>query len=145
MNTLNPHGARKALIVVGKCIPFILCLIILLTYAETLFACVLSRFCTYGGVVIPNTPLSFVVGRLFEYDYLLVILVGIISIAIEACKWNLMAVLYMFFHLLEKSFFDFEISLEAIYVIIIINIFTCGFIIYKGIKNTFTKTLKLWN
>lgn len=142
MNTLNPHSARKALIIVGKCIPFVLCLIMLVAYVETLFACVLSRFCTYGGVVIPDTPLSFFIGRVFEIDYLFVAFVFLVSVAIESCKWGLLANFYMFFHLLEKSYFDFEITIEAIYVITIANIMIGGYIIYKGLKNTFTKTLK---
>ena len=134
MNTLNPHYARKALIIIGKCIPFILCTTILATYTETLFACGLSHFCNYGGVVIPYTPFSFIVGRLFEYDYLLLAFVAITSIAIEACKWNLLANLYLFFHLLEKSFFDFELSIETIYFIVIANMLVGGYIVFKGFK-----------
>ena len=134
MNALKPNGARKALIIIGKCIPFILCLTILATYAETLFACGLSRFCNYGGVVIPYTPFSFIVGRLFECDYLLLALVVITSIAIEACKWNFAADFYLFFHLLEKSYFDFELSIETIYFIVIANMLVGGYIVYRGFK-----------
>lgn len=142
MNALNPHGARKALIMVGKCFPFILCFIILIAYAETLFACLLSHYLMYGGVVIPNTPLSFIVGLVFEYDYLIVVLAFLVSIAIEACKWNLIADFYTFFHLLEKSYFDFELPIESIYIIVIANILASGYIVFKGIK-TFTKTKQL--
>lgn len=134
MNTLNPHGARKALIMVGKCLPFILCFIILVAYAETLFACLLSHFCMCDGVVIPNTPLSFIVGLVFEYDYLIVVITCLASLAIEACTWNLIADFYIFFHLLEKSYFDFELSIESIYIIVIANILASGYIVFKGFK-----------
>lgn len=136
---LNPYNARKALIVVAKSIPFILCAFILVAYIETLFACILSHFNIYGGVVIPNTPLSFIIGRLFEYDYLLILMTCLISIAIEVCKWNLIAIFYMFLNLLEKSCFDFEISVEMICIIAIANILTSGYIVFKGVKIAFTK------
>ena len=142
MDALNPHGARKALIMAGKCLPFILCFIILVAYAETLFACLLSHYLMYGGVVIPNTPLSFIVGLVFECDYLVVGLACLVSLAIEACKWNFIADFYMLFHLLEKSYFDFELSIESIYIIVIANILVSGYIVFKGIK-TFTKTKQL--
>ena len=139
---MTPYVARKALINMGKVIPFFICFIIFIAYTETLFACLLSNYIICDGVLIPNTPLSFNIGHLFEYDYLVVFVAATISLAIEACKWNLVANIYMFSNLLWKSYFDFEISIETIYIIATTNILVCGYIVFKGIK-TFTKTSKL--
>ena len=126
--------ARRLLINIGKVLPFAICLLVLITYAETLFSCVLSDFITYGGMVIPNTPISFVIARLFEYDLVVVVVAFVTSIAIQACKWNLYAILYLLCNLTEKYVFDFEMELEMVYLIISLNIIASGFFVYKGIS-----------
>lgn len=134
MNYDVSYKARHALISVGKIIPFMLCGFVFMTYVETLFACVLSHFLVCGGIVIPNTPISFVVANLFEYDALFVFVTLVISVAIRACKWNLYATMYLFANLLEKSIFDFELDLYFVYLITLANIIASGFFTYKGIK-----------
>ena len=54
------------------------------------------------------------------------------SIAIEACRWNLWATFYLFVHLAEKSFFDFELDVWQIYIIAIANLIVSGYFTYKG-------------
>jgi hypothetical protein len=56
------------------------------------------------------------------------------SIAIEACKWNLWTTFYDFFHIAEKSYFDFELEPTTIYIICLANIIVAGYLTYKGIK-----------
>lgn len=133
-NTSIEINARKALINIGKMLPFTFCFILLIAYAETLFACILSHYRTFGGYIIPNTPISFVVANLFEYDMLFVFVTLVISVAIRACKWNLYATMYLFTNLIEKSIFDFELDLYVIYFITLANIIISGFFTYEGIK-----------
>ena len=134
MNNDISLSTRRILIHIGKCLPFVLCAILFITYAEKLFACILSNFIAYGGVVIPNAPLSLLIGHLFEYDALTIACATILSLAIQVCKWNFLALLYLVINLLEKSFFDVELELHEIYTIIFINMVISGFLCYKGIK-----------
>lgn len=125
---------RRLLIRIGKSLPFILCAIILVSCVEMLFAAATSDFIYYDGYFIVNTPISFAIGLKFEYDLLVCFLVLITSIAIRACKWNLYATLYLFFHLAEKSHFDYELDIDDIYVIAITNMAVAAFFTYKGFK-----------
>lgn len=124
---------RRLLIQLGKTLPFVLCVAILVSYIETVFNLATSHFLYLDGVVILNTPISFIVGQIFEYDLLVCCIMLTMSIAIEACKWNLWAIFYTFFHIAEKSYFDFELEPTTIYIICLANIIVAGYITYKGI------------
>ena len=125
---------RRLLIQFGKTLPFVLCGVILVSCLEMAFALATSDYLHYDGVVILNTPISFFIGQYFEYDLLVCIITLIISIAIEACKWNIWATFYTFFHIAERSYFDFELEPTTIYIICIANIIVAGYLTIKGIK-----------
>ena len=125
---------RRLLIQLGKTLPFVLCVAILVSYIETVFNLATSHFLYLDGVVIPNTPISFVVGQIFEYDLLVCCIMLTMSIAIEACKWNLWTTFYVFAHIAEKYYFDFELEPTTIYIICIANIIIAGYLTYKGIR-----------
>lgn len=124
---------RKLLIRFGKVLPFAICTLALINYAETAFALATSDYFMYDGIVIPNTPLSFLVGLYFEYNLQFLLVLIIISISISTCFYNKLACLYLGINLLEKSFFDFELEPTTIYIICMVNIFICGFFCYKGV------------
>lgn len=124
---------RRLLIQLGKTLPFVLCVAILISYIETVFNLATSHFLYLDGVVIPNTPISFIVGQIFEYDLLVCCIILTMSIAIEACKWNLWATFYAFVHIAEKFYFDFELEITTIYVICLANIFVAGYLTWKGL------------
>lgn len=113
---------RKLLIRFGKVLPFVICVVALINYAETAFALATSHFLMFDGIVIPNTPLSFLVGLYFEYNLQFLLVLIIISISIDTCIYNKMACAYLGMNLFEKSFFDFELEPTYIYMICIINI-----------------------
>lgn len=125
---------RRLLIRIGKTLPFVLCVAILVSYVETALNLATSHFLCLDGVVIPNTPISFVVGQIFEYDLLVCCIMLTMSIAIEACKWNFWATFYAFVHIAEKYYFDFELEITAIYIICLANIIVAGYLSYKGIR-----------
>ena len=126
---------RRLLIRVGKILPFIVCLLILLQYAETAFALLLSDFLVYDDMVIPNTPISFFIGRYFEYNLQMFVVLCIISIAIETCLANKACCVYLGVNLYEKSYFaNVELYTEYIYAICAINMIVCSYLTYKGIK-----------
>ena len=128
------NKARRTLITIGKAIPFVLCFIVCISYLETLYAICFERYLYFWDCTILNTPVSFFIGNYFEYDWLVCIVTLIISVAIEACKWNLWATFYLFVHLLEKSYFDFELDILQIYIIAIANLIVSGYFTYKGFK-----------
>ena len=126
---------RRLLIRVGKILPFIVCLLILLQYAETAFALLLSDFLVYDDMVIPNTPISFFIGRYFEYNLQMFVVLCIISIAIETCLANKACCVYLGVNLYEKSYFaNVELYTEYIYAICAANIIVSGYFTYKGIR-----------
>jgi len=125
---------RRLLIQLGKTLPFVLCAVILVSYIETVFNLTTSHFLNLDGVIILNTPISFIVGQIFEYDLLVCCIMLTMSIAIEACKWNLWATFYTFVHIAEKYYFDFELEPTTIYIICLANIIVAGYLTYKGIK-----------
>jgi len=125
---------RRFLILIGKVLPFIICGLVCFNYLETLFSMATRHFIEWNGVVIPSTPISFFVGRYFEYNLQMLVVLVVISIAIQTCVFNKLACLYMGVNLLEKSYFDFELEPTTIYIICIANIVIAGLLTYKGIK-----------
>lgn len=122
---------RRLLIRVGKLLPFFVCFLVLIGYMETLFVLAISDYLWYDGIVIPNTPLSFFIGRYFEYNLQMLVVLVIISIAIETCIYNKLACTYLGINLLEKSYFDFELEPTCIYIICLVNILVAGYITFK--------------
>lgn len=133
---------RRLLVRVGKILPFIVCLLILLQYAETAFALLLSDFLVYDDMVIPNTPISFFIGRYFEYNLQMFVVLCIISISIETCLANKACCVYLGVNLYEKSYFaNVELYTEYIYAICAANIIVSAYFTYKGIS-IFLKSAK---
>ena len=128
------NKVRKLLIRLGKILPFVICFLVFINYAESAFAVATSDYLLYDGIVIPNTPISLFVGRYFEYNIQMLAVLVILSISIQTCVHNKLACMYLGINLLEKSYFDFELETIHICVICIINMIIAGYITYKGIK-----------
>lgn len=127
------HRARVFLIELGKMLPFIVCFIVLISYAEDLFALVTNNFAVYDGSYVLNKPLSWWIGQYFEYNLITVVILLTISVAIETCVWNKICILYLSLQLMEKSYFiDVELYPEQIYIIVIANIIVSAYLVYKG-------------
>lgn len=127
-------NARKLVIDIGKVLPFIVCGVVIISYVESLFSLALSNYLYYDGTMILDTPLSFLVGQIFEYDVIMFAIMLVLGLAIEACRWNILTTLYLGIHLLEKSYFDFELTPFCIYLIIISNLIVSCYLVYRGIK-----------
>lgn len=126
---------RKLLIRIGKILPFVICFLVCLNYAETAFALATNNYLDWNGVVIPNTPISFLIGQYFEYNLQMLVVLCIISIAIETCIYNKLSCVYLCVNLYEKSYFaNVELYTETIYIIAVANIIVSGFFVYKGAK-----------
>ena len=128
------YSARKALINLGKLFPFLLCVVVGLQYVEMLFSSILSHFCIYGGVVMPYMPLSSIVARFYEYDFISVVFTLILAYAIETCKWNKMAIAYLLFNLLEKQYLTMPLYIDEICIICVANLMAIFYLLWKGIN-----------
>lgn len=124
---------RRLLIRGGKVLPFILCGLISVSCIEMVVSLTTESFVYYNGYYILDTPISFTVGKIFEYDILVVVVALIVSVSVEACKWNLMATLYLAIHLLEKSYFSFELEIWQIWIIVLVNLVISVLFCIKGI------------
>ena len=130
------NTSRKVLIRFGKIFPFVLCSIITLSYIENLYAVFTFNIIIVDGVVIYNTPLSFMIGMKFEYDILFTFIASVISVSVEVCKYNLMALAYIWLNLLERHilFNNRPYDNEIYYIICLANILVAGYLTYKGVQ-----------
>lgn len=126
--------ARVLLIEIGKMLPFIICSIVALSYVENLRSLIMTDYVLFDDSIVLNKSISWWIGQYFEYNITTVVILLIISVAIETCRWNKLACLYLGIGLTEKSYFDFELDIETIYCICIINIIASTYLTYKGIK-----------
>lgn len=136
MSNQLANTARKTLIRFGKIFPFVLCSVIALSYIENLYAVLAFDIIVVDGIAIYNTPLSFAIGMKFEYDILFSFVASIISVSVEVCKYNLMAIAYIWLNLIERHilFNSDPYDNEIYYVICISNIIASGYLTLKGIK-----------
>jgi hypothetical protein len=128
------HKARVWLIRLGKVLPFVVCFIVILSYSETIFNLATNDLNDWCGIIIPNKPISWHIGHYFEYNIQMLVVLCIISVAIETCIYNKLACGYLGVNLAEKSYFDFELEPTTIYIICLANIIVAGYLTIKGIK-----------
>ena len=128
------YKTRTLLIRIGKVLPFVVCFIAAISYFESGIALYNDMYIIYDNAVILNTPVSFFIGDYFEYNIQMLVVLCVISVAIETCIYNKLACLYLGVNLFEKSYFDFELEPYQIYVIIAVNLLASGFFVYKGVK-----------
>ena len=134
------NRARRLLINFGKIIPFVLCFIVLISYTESLYALCSDNVMLYGDSAVLYTPISFYIAKRFEYDWLTILATTILSISIETCYWNKLALFYLFIQLCEKTYFStIELYKEYIYAIIAVNLLCSGLFVFKGITILFRK------
>lgn len=130
--------ARFILVELGKMLPFAICIIVAICYAETITSVFTCNYVVFndGGVAI-NTPISFVIGKLFKYDFILVCLLAILSTALRTCIWNKLCVLYLALQIFERQYFtSTELCENNIIIISAVNIVICCGLILKGITTT---------
>lgn len=130
--------ARFILVELGKTLPFVICIIVALCYAETIISVTTYDYLSFsdGGIAI-NTPLSFVIGKVFKYDFGLVFVLAILSTALRTCIWNKLCVLYLALQIFERQYFtSTELCENNIIIISVVNIVICCGLILKGITTT---------
>lgn len=127
------NAFRRALIRLGKVIPFILCFIVFVSYLEDVYSLYTNSYMEFADGVYLYKPISWAIGNLFEYNVSHLSVLCVLSIAISTCLYNKLACLCLGINLLEKSYFDFELDIWQIYIIAIANLIISGYFTYKGI------------
>lgn len=128
------NAFRRALIRLGKVIPFILCFIVFVSYLEDVYSLYTNSYMEFADGVYLYKPISWAIGNLFEYNVSHLSVLCVLSIAISTCLYNKLACLYLGINLLEKSYFDFELEPTTIYLICLANIIVVGYLTWKGIS-----------
>lgn len=129
------YRMRVALINTGKMLPFLICVVVFVSYAESAFALATSDFLDTDDAIILNKPLSWLIADYFRYNIVTIVVLTILSYSINACKWNKLALLYLAIQLYEKEYFlTIELDAFVIYIICVVNMLICSYLIYKGIK-----------
>ena len=128
------NAFRKALIRLGKFIPFVLCFIVCVSYIEDVYALYTNSYIKFADGVYLYKPISWVIGNRLEYNISHLVLLCVLSISIQTCVYNKLACLYLGINLLEKHCFDFELEPSTIYIICLANIVVCTYLCYKGIR-----------
>lgn len=133
MQNIFIYKTRQTLIVIGKQLPFIVCFIVLISYAECLHSLYTKDFVYYHGFFVLNKTLSWQFGTYFEYNAVSLAILTIISYALETCLWNKLAIDYLALQLLEKNYFlTIELNEQTLYAIIITNIAVSALLTTKG-------------
>lgn len=126
--------SRKLLIRVGKAMPFLLCFIVFLVYSESLFSLATSNWIVVGDSMVLNTPIAFFLANIFEYDLLVIFFILLVGLAVDVCRLNLMAILYLFINWLQKCFISFELGAAMIATICAINMVASFYFVFMGFK-----------
>lgn len=134
MNNNFITKTRVTLIQIGKIAPFVVCFVVLISYAEDVYSLMFERYVEFSDGVYLRKDLSWFIGNYFKYDLATLSFLVVLSCAIETCLYNKMACAYLGINILEKSYLGFELEPTYIYIICVANILICGFFCYKGIK-----------
>lgn len=126
---------RALLIRTGRALPFVLCAIVAISYSEALYALLTEDFLYHDGVLVLNKPVSWFLGGLCEYNLQHLVILTIISIAVETCIWNKLTLVYLAVNLFEKWWFSFaEYEITIYTVVCVANIAVSLWLCRKGVK-----------
>ena len=80
---------RKMLVRLGKIIPFVLAFVLFVGYTETIYAIISNNTIIDAEEnIIYNLPVSFFLADIVYIDWLDVLLVWILCVALELCKYS---------------------------------------------------------
>ena len=129
------YQSRIVLINIGKVLPFVICFIVFVSYSENILSLATNNIVQYADTYTLSKPVSHWIGGVFEYDALSVVVLIIMSYALETCYWNKLAVLYLLLHLIFKNYVqDIVFDETGVYFVSIINAAISGFLTYNGVR-----------
>lgn len=128
-------SARRGIIQIGKYAPFVIVAIVTLSNIETVYSVMFDRYATFGGVTMYYKPVSWWIGRVFELNIAWILALTVLSIGVEACIWNRIAIAYLSLVLFQIDFFlEHDVSDKTFMCVLSINCAIGVFLITKGLK-----------
>lgn len=119
---------RKILIRVGKTIPFVLAFIIAIGYGELICSIIYNQtIVSADGDVLYYMPINNYIASIIYIDYFDVLLLYILAIALELCKYNFRCVHYLTLNLAVRTLLE-RVSLDESTIIPI-----CGVMAAMGL------------
>lgn len=125
---------RVLLIRIAKILPFVFCLILFVSYFESLYSVATCRYAYFNGSIVPVKTISWAIASLFEYDWTVMIVLVVLSVAVETCIWNKLACAFLFVSLIEKYCINIELEVWQIYAIAAANMLVSSYLTYKGAR-----------
>ena len=129
---------RKLLVRLGKILPFIFVTIILVGLLENVYAILTTRAITdMDGNLIYYSPISAYIGSIIYIDWVDVLLLWILAIALEYCKYNLRCVYFITLNLAVRY------VLEHVEMVGWLIIHICDFMVVYAIYCLYGGILKI--
>lgn len=126
---------RVLLIQIAKILPFAICFLLALSYLECIYSLLFDLYSAVNNSIIPRKEISWSMAWIVEYGWSTIVLLGVISFAVETCVWNKLSILYLCINLYEKDIFaNIELYKETIILVCVINIIFSIYFVQKGIK-----------
>jgi hypothetical protein len=126
---------RRLLIRLGKLLPFLFVVILLVGELENLYAIYTDNVVEYEcGQYVYVTPISNFISEYIYIDFMIVLMLYVLCVALELCKYTFRCVHVLALNLfvrkdLETYIFDDSILMLFIYMMIIL----CVFALYGGL------------
>lgn len=99
-------------------------------------------FVLYDGSLTPNTPMAWMIAKVYKFGIYSIFMAIVFAIAFETCIWNKLSIAYCASVLGQQSYFiNIELYIEYIYAIVIVNIIISAFFVWKG-TTIFLKNFK---
>ena len=127
--------ARKYIIMLGKCSPFVFIASVVVSLSETLTSIIVGFYAEYNDSIVYYKPLSWFIGEYFSLDFSRLAMIAVISIGIRACVWNKLGIIYRMAVLCQREYFLYHtVSEESFTYVLVVNIIVGLFILYKGLR-----------
>lgn len=132
------YRSRVAIIELGKTLPFIICIIVAMSYFENITSLYTCDFIEFSNGCYLNKPVSWAIGEYFELDMPTLVVLAVLSFAVRTCIYNKLAILYLAAQLYEKAYFQAHelANYESYYIISVANIVICLFLVISGLRKT---------
>ena len=132
---------RKTLIIVGKVIPFLLTLLVLIGHGENALSLIEERGEMCKEALLLSTPISDYIGNVIYINDMDVFLLYILAFALEYCKYTFRAVHYLLLSLIVRMVLEHCYMSSTFLLAIFISMSLLGlWVLYGGVRMLIKRT-----
>ena len=126
---------RLFIVSIGKNVPFILIILLLICNIEGLYSHSMQRYVDVGdGTLMLDNSISWFISNYFSYDCLTIIILASLSFGLKCCWRNKIAIVYLIYNLVQKHIIESMcIDADSIPYILIPNIIVMFIILFLGL------------